>query len=388
MKPIKGEDVAGKRVLLRCDLNAPLSDDGKILDDFRIQKSLPTIRLLMENGAKIAIISHLSSEEKGAEPKTLLPVAKKLEEELGADIELVDDVLNDGARVLNALPIGGVCLFENIRKLTGETEDDSVLAEKLASMADLYVNDAFGVSHRAHASVHALAQRLPAFAGELLISETKTISEILNNPQRPLVAIIGGAKLKTKIKVIENLMQKADHVLLGGNVANVILQAKGLTTSGEMPKEEILNLANKIDITNPKIHLPIDASCGLSENDHNDYFHICTIGTVRKEEMIYDIGAETIKLYTEIIKQAKTIFINGPLGLMEDSRFTKGTLEIFKAIKASQAFCLAGGGETSAFLKAHNLMDAASYISTGGGAMLEFVEGAKLPGLEVLGYYE
>ncbi len=385
---IKDVEVANKRIILRCDLNVPFSSDGKIIDDFRIVKSLPTIKYLLEKGAKLIIISHCSSEnkDKTAPAPSLRPVAEYLENVLKKEVVFVEDFTQQCKEASNPANGYELVLFENIRINPGEESNDREFAKILASCGDIYCNDAFAVSHRAHASVAAITEFLPSYAGFLLESEVKTLSEVLDNPQRPMVAIIGGAKLKTKVKVIDNFLQKADHVLLGGNVANVVLQAKGLTISGELPQGEALEMAKKIDITNPKLHLPVDAVFKLAQGGNN-YSRTSPIGTLRKEEVIFDIGPETVKLFSEVIKTAKTVFINGPLGLAEDEHFAKGTLRIFQAIKESQAFSVAGGGETNAFLKDHGLLDAISYISTGGGAMLEFVEGVELPGLKALGYY-
>lgn len=385
---IKDVEVSGKRVILRCDLNVPFSPEGKILDDFRIVKSLPTIEYLLEKGAKLIIISHCSTEgkDKSAPLPSLRPIVEYLESVLKRDVVFVENFSEQCKEAVNPANGYDLVLFENIRTNKGEEVNDLQFAKMLASCGDIYCNDAFGVSHREHASVCAITQFLPSYAGFLLDKEISTLQEVLSNPQRPMVAIIGGAKLKTKIKVINNFLGLADHVLLGGNVANVVLQAKGLTISGELPQGEALEMAQKIDITNPKIHLPVDAVFKLSGGE-GDYSRTSPIGTLRKEEVIFDIGSETVKLYSEIIKTAKTVFINGPLGLAEDEHFAKGTLGIFKAIKESGAFSVAGGGETSAFLKEHNMLDAISYISTGGGAMLEFVEGVELPGLKALGYY-
>jgi 3-phosphoglycerate kinase len=385
---IKDVELSGKRVILRCDLNVPFSSEGKILDDFRIVKSLPTIEYLLQKGAKLIIISHCSadSKEKGAPLPSLKPVAEYLENYLKKDIVFVENFSTQCKEASNPANGYDLVMFENIRTDKGEEDNDPQFAKMLASCGDIYCNDAFGVSHRAHASVSAITQFLPSYAGFLLDKEVSTLQEILDNPKKPMVAIVGGAKLKTKIKVIDNLLKISDHVLLGGNVANVILQAKGMTISGELPQGETLAMAQKVDITNPKVHLPIDAVFKLSQ-DSSDYARTSPIGTLRKEEVIFDIGPETVRLYSEIISTAKTVFINGPLGLAEDEHFAKGTLGIFKAIKESGAFSVAGGGETNAFLKEHGMLDAISYISTGGGAMLEFVEEVELPGLKALGYY-
>lgn len=392
LKHIKDIDVANKRVLLRCDLNIPFDDNFNILDDFRIIKSLPTIKFLSDKGAKVIIVSHLSGKKDritGKEQNSSIDfVAKKLAEVLQKRVSFINDTIGAPIeKAIKEMEFGDIILLENIRFYKQEELNDDAFARNLANLADIYVNDAFGVSHRAHASVDAITRYIPSYAGFLLFEEINSMEHILKNPEKPLVAIIGGAKLETKIGVIEKFLEIADHVLVGGDVANVILQGKGLTISGTLPDQKVIDQVNKINITNTKLHLPVDAVACLKEGD-TDYMRKTSIGTVRKEEKIFDIGPDTINLYSEIIKNAKTIFFNGPMGLIEKKDYVFGTLEVCKSIVESRAYSIVGGGESNSFLKDVGLINKFSYASTGGGAMLEFVSGVKLPGLKALGYYE
>jgi len=389
MKHIKDFEVSNKNVLVRCDLNVPFDDKGNITDDFRIVKSLPTIKFLSDNNAKVILTSHLSNDEAKSDKEvelSLAPVAIALSNLLGKSVAFANDCIGDQTKeIISGMNPGEIILLENLRNHPEEEAGDDNFAKELAGLADIYVNDAFGVCHRAHASVVGVPKYLPSAAGFLLFEEIDNLSKILDNPARPLVAIIGGAKLKTKIKVINQFIDKADHILIGGKIADVILQGKGLATSGAMPEQEILDLVAKIDITNPKIHLPVDAVACL-EKDGGSYMRKTPIGTIHKDEKMYDIGPDTIRLFSDIIAQAKTVFLNGPMGFIEKPDYIFGTLEISKAIIESKAFSIVGGGETVGFLKNNNLMNSFGYVSTGGGAMLSFVGKDKMPGLEALGY--
>jgi 3-phosphoglycerate kinase len=392
LKHIKDIDIKNKRVLLRCDLNVPFDDKFNILDDYRIIKSIPTIKFLSDNGAKVVIISHLSGKKDKTTGKeqnfSIEFVAKKLAEVLDKKVLFINDTIGAPVeKAIEQMEFGDIILLENIRFYKEEEENSNIFADRLANLADMYVNDAFGVSHRAHASVNAITRYIPSYAGFLLFEEISNMEKVLQNPEKPLVAIIGGAKLETKIGVIEKFLQIADHVLVGGDVANAILQGKGLTTSGTMPDQKVIDQVNKIDITNTKLHLPVDAVACLKEGD-SEYMRKTSIGAVRKEEKIFDIGPDTIGLYSSIIKVAKTVFFNGPMGLIENKDYVFGTLEVCKSIVESKAYSIVGGGESNSFLKDVGLINKFSYASTGGGAMLEFVSGVQLPGLKALGYYD
>lgn len=329
----KFRPVKDKKVLARCDFNVPLNDSGEILDDFKIRSTVPTIDYLLKRGARVILMSHL------AENRSLEPVAEKLKGILGREVKFLADYLGRAVK-------DDLVLLENLRLNKGEEVNDGAFAKRLASLGDIYVNDAFAVSHRAHASLVGVPKYLPSFAGLLLEKEIDGLKKITNNPKKPLIAVIGGAKVETKTKVIEKISQNADFVLIGGLIACEI-------------KEKNIEFKNR-----PKIIFPeTNAVCDL------------------------DINERTINLFKEKIKIAKTVFWAGPLGKVEDREFRKGTLSIAKAIIESGAYSVAGGGETVWFLAQSGLLDKFSHVSTGGGAMLAFLAGEKLPGLEALDYY-
>lgn len=385
MKILQDFNVQNKRVLVRVDFNVPLDEQGKVADDFRIKKSLPTIRYLKEQGAKIILISHLGRPEGRRDPKyTLKPVAVRVGELLGQKVKFLDDCIGEAVeQEIVKMKEGGVVLLENLRFYRGEQENSEEFAKVLAALADIYINDGFAVCHRAHASIVGVPQYLPAGAGLLLQEEIKTMSKIIEKPMRPLIVIIGGVKIAVKIDLIKKFLKEADHLLVGGMIANVILAAKGVCLDGAMPPSDIAQEVEEIELTNPKLHLPVDGLLAL-QNLQEDYVRQAAIGTMRREESAFDIGPETIEVFSQIIKEAKTIFWNGPLGYFEDERFTKGSLNIASAVIESRGFSVVGGGETIEFLGQHNLRKYFNYVSTGGGAMLDFLVGANLSGLEAL----
>jgi len=381
MKTIRDYNFSQKKVLVRCDFNVPISEDGEVLEDFRIKAALPTIQYLSKNKAKVILLSHLELKEKIV---SLAPIANKLKEIIGKKFEFIPDLIGERAREkINQMREGEIVLLENLRFHKGEKEGDLQFAKTLSQFGDFYVNEAFSCSHRKHASIYILPRLLPSAAGFLLEKEVNTLSKILKNPERPLVSIIGGIKIDTKMKTILNLLEKSDHLLLGSKFGEIVLAHKAILVGREVPQEELLD---KIELTNPKLHLPVDGRIGLKDKNES-YFRIGSIGTLKKEEEIYDIGPETIKVFSQIIKGAKTIFWSGPLGMFEDKRFAVGTKEIAEAIvKNHLAFKVAGGGDTIFALNSFSLLQKFDFISTGGGAMLEFLAGEKLPGLEALGY--
>jgi phosphoglycerate kinase len=381
MRTIKDYNFSQRKVLVRCDFNVPISEEGEVLEEFRIKAALPTIEYLSKNRAKVILLSHLEVKEKVV---SLAPVAKKLKEIFGEKFEFVPDLIGERAREkINQMREGEIVLLENLRFHKGEKEGDLQFAKILSQFGDFYVNEAFSCSHRKHASIYILPRLLPSAAGFLLEKEVNTLSKILKNPERPLVSIIGGIKIDTKMKTILNLLEKSDHLLLGSKFGEIILAHKAILVGREVPQEELLD---KIELTNPKLHLPVDGRIGLKDKNES-YFRIGSIGTLRKEEEIYDIGPETVKIFSQIIKGAKTIFWSGPMGMFEDKRFEFGTKEIAQAIiKNHSAFKVAGGGDTIFALNSFSLLQKFDFISTGGGAMLEFLAGEKLPGLEALGY--
>jgi len=379
VKKLKDFDFKGKRVLVRCDFNVPLSPEGEILDDFRIRASFPTIKYLVENRAKIILISHLETKGK---LMSLKPIAFRLGELLKKEVKFLPDCVGKKIEIeTKKMESADIVLLENLRFYKEEEENNTNFAKEISKMGDFFINEAFSCSHRAHASIVGIPKYLPKAAGLLLEKEIKVLSQILENPLRPFTAIIGGIKIETKIKTILNILEKADHLLFGSKIGEVILAQKMILSGREFPEEKLIE---KIDLTNPKIHLPLDGKIALKNLEEN-YLRTGGIGTLKKEEEIFDIGPETTRLFKEIIKEAKTILWSGPLGMFEDKRFEMGTKEITQAIvKNYSAFKVAGGGETILAINKFGLADKFDFISTGGGAMLEFLAGEKLPGLSAL----
>ncbi|PIR02440.1 MAG: phosphoglycerate kinase [Candidatus Nealsonbacteria bacterium CG11_big_fil_rev_8_21_14_0_20_35_11] len=387
MKTLEDFEFQNKRVLLRCDFNVPLSEKREILDDFRIRKTLPTIEYLKQKQAKIILISHLGDSEKGKEKKySLKPIASRLEELLNQKINFIPDCLGRNVeKKIEKMKAAEVILLENLRFYPEEKENEPNFVRKLAQLGDIFVQDGFGVCHRSHASVVGIPRILPAACGFLLAEEIAILSQVLENPDRPLIVIIGGVKISTKIELVRQFLERADHLLLGGKIANTLLKVKGLYIKGpwEEEEEKLLKVLERINLTNPKLHLPVDGIIALSSLEER-YLRQGAVGTLRKEEEIFDIGPETIETFKKIIESAKMIVWNGPLGYFEKPPFDKGTTEIAKAIVESDAFSIAGGGETIEFINKNGLTEKFNHISTGGGAMLDFLSGQLLPGIEVL----
>jgi len=359
MKTIKDLDIKNKRVLVRCDFNVPLDERGRIEDDFRIKQALPTLQYLIKNKAKLILMSHLAGG------KSLDVVWQRLKEYLKTKAE-------------------GITFLENLRINKGEEENNDNFAKELAKLADVYVNDAFSVCHRNHASIVGVPKFLLSGAGLLLEKEVKILSRVLENPWRPLVVVIGGVKIESKIKAIKNLLDKADHLLIGGKIAELILIVKGICVGRPWPEEKAVKEIEKLDLASTKLHLPIDS---LISPDETGKVYIRESGPakVRKDEKLLDIGPETIQMFSKIIKDAKMIVWAGPLGYFEVPKFEKGTKEIGEKIARNhRAFKIAGGGDTIFALSKFGLRDKFDHISTGGGAMLEFLSGKILPGLEAL----
>lgn len=408
MHTLKDFDFKEKKVLVRCDFNVPLSDKGEVLEDFRLKETLPTIKYLIEKGGKIILMSHLGRPEGKFNNKfSLKPIAKKLGELLAQDVRFLPDC--QGERIKNEIEKmkpGEVVLLENLRFYKGEEENDSLFAKSLAELGDIYINEAFSASHRDHASIVGIAKYLPSGAGFLLEKEINILSGILENPKRPMIVIIGGIKIGTKIKLIERFLDKADHLLLGGEMAHAILTAKQISIGKPLPEKEVVEEIKKIDLTNPKLHLPTDCLISLEQLDlglREGYLRIGNLGSVKKDEEIYDIGPETIKIFSKIIrggevsfwkgpleyikqsKAPKTILWNGPLGFFENEKFAKGTKEIAEVVsKIHSAFKIVGGGDTITALTKFGLLDKFDHVCTGGGAMLEFLSGKELPGIKAL----
>jgi phosphoglycerate kinase len=385
MKLLKDIDVKNKRVLVRADFNVSLNAQKEVVDDFRLRATLPTINYLKQQNAKIILMSHLGRPEGSAVPEfSLEPVRKKLEILLNEPVKLAPDCVGEPVQELGANMSGGdILLLENLRFHSEEENNDELFAKQLASLGEVFVNDAFGVSHRAHASVAAIVGFLPSCAGLLLEKEIVNLTRVRDNPDHPLVAIIGGAKISTKIKLIRSFLDKAEDVILGGALANTVLRARGVAIGRSLFETEILPELKKLELSSARIHLPVDAV--LCENQQGvGSFRIGAVGSTGEQELILDIGPDSQKLFSSIIARAKMIVWNGPMGLFEAKSFDGGTIAVAQAIVDSGAFSVVGGGETVAFLEKLGFVDKFSFVSTGGGAMMEFLSGEELPGITAL----
>lgn len=390
MKVLKDFNFSNKRVFVRCDFNVPV-ENGEVLDDFRIRNSLPTIKYLRERKARIILASHLGRPRDLKKKKerlakcSLSPVRRKLEMFLGDKIKFSRDVVSRKTkREAKKLVPGEILLLENLRFEKGEEKDSQKFAKYLAKLADCYVGEAFGVSHRSHASTVVLPKLLPHFAGLQLEKEIEVLSRILETPRRPLIVIIGGKKVNSKIEVVGGFLNFADHLLLGGKVANTILRVKGINIGMGWPPQEIVRTIETISLTDPKIHLPVDVLCSPSEAG-DVYIRETGPGNLRKDEEVFDIGKGTIEAFSKIIEMAGTIIWAGPLGVFENEKFARGTEAIARAVVGNlRAFKVAGGGETVRALREFNLLEDFSFVSTGGGAMLAFLSGEEMPGIKAL----
>ncbi|MDD2730672.1 MAG: phosphoglycerate kinase [Candidatus Portnoybacteria bacterium] len=385
MKKIQDIDLAGKRVLVRVDFNVSLDADGNVLDDFRLQSALPTISYLREQGAGIILLAHLGRPEGQRVPAlTLRPVAEKMGQIAGQPVEFLPDCL--GGEILSRakkIKPGEIIMLENLRFYPGEENNDPEFAKKLAEIGEVYVNDAFAVSHRAHASVEAITKFLPGAAGLLLEKEIVNLSRVRDNPDHPLAAIIGGSKISTKIKLIQSFLNKAENIILGGALANTVLAAKGIAIGKSFTEEKMISEVQRMKITDTKIHLPVDAILCV-DKDNPQFCHPGPVGRVEPNECLLDIGPETESLFGRIIAKAKMVVWNGPMGMFENEAFAHGTQAVAEAISRSGAFSVVGGGETVAYLEKIKLINKFSFVSTGGGAMMEFLSGKRLPGLTAL----
>ena len=388
-KTVKDIDVKGKKVLVRCDFNVPQDENGNITDTRRIVSSLPTIKYLIENGAMVILCSHLG-RPKGEVKKefSLAPVAKELSKELGIEVKLADDIVGKSAKSLTAnMKEGEVVLLENVRFDAREEKNDSEMARELASLAQIYVNDAFGTSHRAHASTAGVADYLPAVSGFIIEKEIDFMGNALENPKRPFVAILGGKKVSDKIGVINSLLEKVDTLMIGGAMAYTFFKAQGYEVGNSICELDKLDLAKelmeKASKKGVKLMLPVDTKLG-KEFDKDTESKTVKASEIPEGWEGFDIGEETIKLYKEELKKAKTIVWNGPLGLFEFDQFAIGTNEIAKTLAEVDAITIIGGGDSAAAIEKAGLADKMTHISTGGGASLEFLEGKKLPGIECL----
>ncbi len=383
-KTVRDIDLQGKRVLMRVDFNVPL-DDGKITDDTRIQAALPTIQYIIEQNGALILMSHLGRPQ-GVDPKlSLRPVAERLGGLLGQKVGMAPAVVGDEIEALaKALKPGEVLLLENTRFESGETKNNSELAEKLARLGDVYVNDAFGTAHRAHASTVGVAEKLPAVAGFLIEKEIKFLGKAVADPESPYVVILGGAKVSDKIGVVENLLNKADTILIGGGMANTFLQAKGLEVGESLVEPEALETAKTLMAqAGEKLVLPVDAVIADDfTNDANQ--QVVTVDHVPPGWRILDIGPETAALFKNELAEANTVVWNGPMGVFEMPSFAKGTYAIAEALAGLDAVTIIGGGDSASAINQAGVADKVSHVSTGGGASLEFLEGKTLPGIAAL----
>ena len=384
-KTIRDIDVKGKRVLVRVDFNVPIKD-GAVGDDTRIRAALPTIEYLLENGAALILCSHLGRPKGQPLPEfSLKPVADNLATLLGKPVAFAEDCIGPKAEeAAKALNPGDVLLLENTRFHDGETANDPEMAKQMASLAEVFVNDAFGTAHRAHASNVGVSDYLPAAAGFLLEKEIKYLGQAIADPEKPFVAILGGAKISDKIGVIKNLLQKADSVLVGGGMANTFFKAQGYPVADSLVEDEALETAREILAeAGPKFRLPVDVI--IADKFEADAAHkTMATGPIPDGWRILDIGPETLTHYARIIQDARTVVWNGPMGVFEFPEFAKGTLGIAQAAAESGAVTIVGGGESVAAVKQSGLADKITHISTGGGASLEMLEGKTLPGLAAL----
>lgn len=384
-KLITDVDVQGKRVLVRVDFNVPIKD-GRVVDDTRIRAALPTIQYLLDHGAACILCSHLGRPKEGPEAKySMRPTAEYLATLLEQPVAFAEDCIGPVAtQAADKLKPGDVLVLENTRFHKGETKNDPEMARQLASLADLYVNDAFGSAHRAHASTEGVTHYLPAVGGFLMEKEIRYLGQIISQPDHPFVAILGGAKVSDKIGVIRNLLQKADHVLIGGGMANTFFKAQGYPVGDSLVDEEALATAKELlNIGGAKLRLPVDIVIADRFDKDAQTKHM-DMGPVPDGWRIMDIGPESVAVYSKVIQQAAVIVWNGPMGVFEFPKFAVGTYGIAQAVAASPATSIVGGGDSVAAINQSGLSDQISHISTGGGASLEMLEGLSLPGVTAL----
>ena len=388
-KTVKDIDLKGKKVLVRCDFNVPMDEEKNITDTTRIIAAIPTIKYLLENECAIILCSHLGRPKGEVKPEfSLKPVAKELSKILGKEVAIAKDVIGEDAKTKAAnLKSGELMLLENVRFHKEETDNDEGFAKELASLAEVYVNDAFGAAHRAHASTAGVAKFLPAVSGFLIEKELECLGDAINNPERPFVAILGGAKVSDKIGVIDSLLEKVDTLLIGGGMAYTFFKAQGYEVGNSICELDKLDLAKeamaKAKAKGVNLVLPVDTKVGKEYKPDTESKTVAWTEIPADWEG-FDIGEKTIEIFTEEIKKAKTVIWNGPLGLFEFPQFSVGTNAIARLLATIDAKTIIGGGDSAAAVKKAGLEDKMTHISTGGGASLEFLEGKKLPGIECL----
>lgn len=385
IKSIKNyKKIKGKKVLLRVDFNVPIKN-GQVVDDYRIIRSLDTINYLLDNDCRVILVSHLGKPIPGRyeERFSLKPIVKKITQILKKKIKLIDDFESlSGGNILAGMKNGEIVMLENIRYKKGETDNDKKLAKKLAGLADIYINDAFSVCHRAEASVSAIKKYLPFFAGLLLEQEVLNLNKALH-PENPLIVLVGGSKIKTKIKLIKNLQKKAHKVLIGGALINNFFKVDGFNVGKSMIDAEYLDFAKKLNRDNVLLPVDVVVSAGKTGAD----IRVRKINEITDSDYIFDIGPETIRLYAREIKKARTIIWNGPMGFFEINIFKNGTMalaQVVGLISKKQSFTVVGGGETVEALRSLGMESGIDWVSTGGGAMLTYLGGEKMPGLDGL----
>ena len=391
-KSVEDVEVRGKRVLCRCDFNVP-TKEGKITSDKRIVAALPTINYLREHGARVILCSHMGKPKGEYKPElSLKVVADRLSELLGVKVRMAKDVAGEDAhRLASELQDGDVMLLENTRFEKGETKNDPELSKKLAELADIFVNDAFGTAHRAHSSTAGVADYLPAYCGYLIAKEVGIMGKALADPERPFVAILGGAKVSDKLNVINNLLEKVDTLIIGGGMAYTFLAAKGCKVGKSLLDAEKLDycrdMMKKAEEKGVKLLLPVDTVVAKSFPDPIDGpVEVCTVAAeeIGDDVMGLDIGEKTRELFAEAVKSAKTVVWNGPMGVFENPTLAKGTIAVAQALADSEAVTIVGGGDSAAACEQLGFADKITHISTGGGASLEFLEGLELPGIACL----
>ena len=392
-KSVKDIDVRDKRVLVRCDFNVPLDADKNITDENRIIGALPTIKYLIENGARVILCSHLGRPKGEFKPEySLAPVAKRLSELLGQEVKMAKDVIGNDAKTLAAnLKDGEVMLLENVRFHAEETKNDPEFAKQLASLADIFVNDAFGTAHRAHASTAGVAAYIPAVCGFLIQKEIDIMGGALSNPARPFVAILGGAKVADKLAVISNLLEKCDTLIIGGGMSYTFAKARGYEVGTSLVDDEKISyckeMLEKAEKAGKKIVLPIDNVVSKDFPEPIDGpvdVETVPADKIPADKMGLDIGEKTRELFADTVKSAKTVIWNGPMGVFENPTLAKGTIAVAKALAETDAVTIIGGGDSAAAVKNLGFADKMTHISTGGGASLEFLEGKVLPGIDCL----
>lgn len=390
VKSIRDIDIRGKRVFFRFDFNVPLGQEGAIKDDTRIRRALPTINYAISQGARSILSSHLGRPKGEVKPElSLRPVARHLRELLQRDVSFVDDCVGDKVKqAAEGLAPGGLLLLENLRFHAGETKNDPQFAAQLAALADVYVNDAFGTAHRAHASTVGVPERVTEkCAGLLLKEELDSLGKALATPERPVAAIFGGAKVSDKLAILRHLIQRMDTILIGGGMANTFLAARGVGVGRSLVESDMIDTANEIMQSAGKqgcsIVLPVDVVVAREMKDGERAGTVDT-GAIPDDEMVLDIGPRTLDRFKECVAKARTVVWNGPMGVFEIDAFKRGTMELAKAVADSSAFSVIGGGDSVRAVLQAGVADRISYISTGGGAFLEFMEGRALPGVAAL----